>query len=283
MSVNNFIPQVWSASMLSSLHNVLVFGQNGVINRRYEGEIQQQGNTVKITSIGPVTVSSYTKNTDLGTPETLNTAQQVLVVDQQDSFHFYIDDIDAAQVAGNLMDEAMYEAAFSINNQADSYLATIMAAGAAGTIGDSTNPIATLGTAGEAYKYLVQVNTKLNETNTPSVGRFVVVPPWFHGQLLLDERFVGVGSGLSDAALRNGMVGRAAGLDILMANTVVSSGTNYQIVAGHSMATTYAEQIVQVVGYSPEKRFGDAMKGLHVYGAKVIRPSQLVNLYAAKP
>jgi hypothetical protein len=94
---------------------------------------------------------------------------------------------------------------------------------------------------------------------------------------------VKVGSRRSDAVLANGEVGDAAGFTILKSNNVPNtSGTKYKIIAGHSVATTYAEQIVDLHTYKPEKRFGDAVKGLHVYGAKVVQPNALAMLIADK-
>lgn len=87
----------------------------------------------------------------------------------------------------------------------------------------------------------------------------------------------------SDSALANGEVGEAAGFRILKSNNVPNTaGTKYKIIAGHAIATAYVEQIVDLQTYKPEKRFGDAVKGLHVYGAKVVRPTALAELIANK-
>jgi N4-gp56 family major capsid protein len=286
MAINNFIPQVWSAALLQNLHKTLVYGQLGVINRLYEGQIRQQGDTVKITAIGPVSVSDYAKNTDIGGAETLSDAQTVLVVDRQKYFHFFIDDVDDAQAAGDVLEEAMRESGYALRNAADQYLATLMTDGASSDnyIGSSGSPKTDLGSEGAAYEYLVDLSVTLDETDTPEEGRWAVVPPWFHGELLKDERFVRAGTAQSDDILRNGLVGQAAGFTIFKTTNVpITGGTVYKVLAGIGMATTYAEQIVSVEAYRPEKRFGDAMKGLHVYGAKVIRPSQLALLWAARP
>ena len=77
-------------------------------------------------------------------------------------------------------------------------------------------------------------------------------------------------SGNTDA-LRNGFVGRAAGFDIHVSNNCHDDS----ILAGHPMAVTYAEQIVKTEAYRPEDAFSDAIKGLHVYGAKVVRPEAI--------
>src|SRR5258706_488725 len=150
------------------------------------------------------------------------------------------------------------------------------------------NKIGTTGTPkvptkDDAYEYLVDLGVLLDEADVPIDGRFVVVPAWFHGLLLKDERFVKAGTRRSDAALANGEVGEAAGFAILKSNNVPNTtGTKYKIIAGHSIATAYVEQIVDVQTYKPEKRFGDTVKGLHVYGAKVIRPTALACLIANK-
>ena len=113
--------------------------------------------------------------------------------------------------------------------------------------------------------------------------RFVVVPAWFHGLLLKDDRFVRSGTTAGDRRLQNGEAGQAAGFAVLKSNNVPNTtGSKYKIIAGHSMATAYVEQILDVQTYKPEKRFGDAVKGLHVYGAKVVRPTALAMLIADK-
>lgn len=66
-----------------NLDKYLVFAQNGIVNRDYEGEITGAGDTVRITGIGPITVGTYSKNTDIGDPETLTDAQATLIIDQQ--------------------------------------------------------------------------------------------------------------------------------------------------------------------------------------------------------
>ncbi len=119
--------------------------------------------------------------------------------------------------------------------------------------------------------------------NVPIEGRFVVVPAWFHGLLLKDDRFIHAGTARADSVLANGEVGEAAGFRILKSNNVPNtSGAKYKIIAGHAMATAYVEQIVDLQAYKPEKRFGDAVKGLHVYGAKVVRGECLACLIASK-
>lgn len=279
----DFIPTVWAARLLVALEKSLVYGQTNVCNRDYEGEIRASGNTVKIASIGDVTVDNYTKDTDIGDPQTLTDAEQTLLINQAKYFNFYVDSVDRAQQNVNVLDEAMRRASWSLRDYADSFLAAAMEAAVVigNKIGSNASP--EVPTKDNAYEYLVDLGVLLDEANTPLDGRFVVVPAWFHGLLLKDERFVKAGTRSSDTALRNDEVGEAAGFSIVKSNNVPNTtGTKYKIIAGHSIATSYVEQIVDVQTYKPEKRFGDAVKGLHVYGAKVVRPTALAMLIADK-
>lgn len=287
MAIDNFIPSVWASRALTNLHNALVYGQTGVINRDYEGEIQEAGNTVRINSIGTVTVSDYVKNTDLASPQVLTDAQMVLTINQAKSFNFQIDDVDAAQQKPKVMDLAMQEAAYAIRNVTDQFIAATMiadtlAANTIGTYDDSAQLLDTTGTAGtNAYERIVDLGVILDVNNVPEDNRWVVVPPWVEGLLLKDQRFVSFGTPENRMALTNGMIGRVAGFNVFKSNNVPSTTntkTAYAVIAGHGFATTFADQINKVVAYSPEKRFGDAVKGLHLYGAKVIRPYALARL-----
>lgn len=278
MALDNFIPEIWSARLLENLHKSLIFGQEGVVNRDYEGEIRAFGDTVRINSIGPISVGNYIKNTDIPAPDVLAGEQEVLAIDQAKYFNFLIDDIDKAQQNPKVMDNAMAEAAYALADVADQYIASLYT-DAGSAIGDDTTPIAP--TAETAYETLVSASIRLDENNIPKAGRFVVVPPWFYGLLLTDDRFVKVGSAMSDQVLRNGQVGQAAGFTIYESNNIANTtGTLYKIVAGSPMAITFAEQINTIEAYRPEKRFADAVKGLYLYGAKVIRPEALVVITA---
>jgi hypothetical protein len=279
----DFIPTVWAGRLLTALENALVYGQKQVCNRDYEGEIQAAGNTVKIASIGNVTVNDYEKDTDIADAAALTDAEQTLLIDQQKYFHFYVDSLDRVQQNVDIMDEAMRNAGWRLREEADNFLAGVMDAAmpAGNTIGSIATPI--VPTKDNAYEYLVDLGVKLDESNAPINGRFCIIPAWFHGMLLKDDRFVRSGTTIGDARLANGEVGEAAGFRILKSNNVPNtSGLKYKIIAGHAYATAYVEQILDLQGYKPEKRFGDAVKGLHVYGAKVVRPACLACLIANK-
>lgn len=278
-----FIPTVWAARLLTALDKALVYGQRQVCNRDYEGDIREAGNTVKIASVGDVTVNDYTKNTDISDPQPLTDSEQSLLIDQSKYFNFYVDSVDRAQQNVNVLDYAMQRSSWSLRDKADTFLAGVMEAAvpAGNKIGTVTTPM--VPTKDNAYEYLVDLGVLLDEANTPIDGRFVIVPAWYHGLLLKDQRFTKAGTARSDATLANGEVGEAAGFRILKSNNVPNTtATKYKIIAGHSIATAYVEQIVDLQTYKPEKRFGDAVKGLHVYCAKVVRTSSLACLIANK-
>jgi hypothetical protein len=279
----DFIPTVWAARLLVAMQNALIYGQANVSNRDYEGEIRKAGNTVKIASIGDVAVDDYTKDSDINDPESLTDDEQTLLIDNAKYFNFYVDSIDRAQQNVNVLDEAMRRSSWQLRDLSDAFLAGVMDAAVPGgnKIGSVASP--KVPTKADAYEYLVDLGVLLDEANTPIDGRFVVVPAWFHGLLLKDDRFVSSGTMPADRRLANGMVGEAGGFSILKSNNVPNTGgTKYKILAGHSIATAYVEQILDVQTYKPEKRFGDAVKGLHVYGAKVVRPTHLAVLIANK-
>lgn len=344
MAITYFQPEVWAAQLLSVLEKSLVYAGASCVNRDYEGEISQFGDTVHITSIADPTISSYTKDNDL-TVQVLTDADRTLLIDQAKAFAFEIDDIDLRQVrnGGGLMSEAAQRAAFGLADVTDQYVASMMLGSAGNSLGvvDAT-------TATNVYdKLVVGARTKLSQNNVPTAGRFLVVDPATVGQLLLDARFIKANeAGDGGNALRNGFVGRAGGFNIYESNnafqanraltsvttasgaksltgvagqfnqgdiglsvtgtgvgasakiasvnadgsvaqtdvnstasaavTVTLAGGGQVAVAGSTMATSYAEQISKVEAFRPEKRFADALKGLHLYGAKVVRPTALV-------
>lgn len=275
MAITNFIATIWSARVLENLRKELVFGD--IVNRDYEGEIAGQGSTVKIGSIGAVTIGNYDKNTGIGDPEQLNDSANQLVIDQAKFFAFRVDDVEAAQTKVDLIDAAMAEAAYGLADAADQYIAGLYTGvDAVNTIGDDTTPI--VPTASNAYDYLVDLAVKLDEANVPRANRFVVVPPWYHGLLVKDARFT-----KNDTVLANGRVGQAAGFDVRVSNNVPNTaGTKYKIMAGYKGAITFADAIDEVEAYRPEKFFADAVRGLHLYGAKLVRPKGIAVLTANK-
>lgn len=278
MSVKNFIPQIWSARLLAHLDKVHVYAS--LVNRDYEGEIKQYGDTVKINQIGDITIKKYT-GAAIDDPEELTGEQNTLTIDQANYFNFAIKDVDNAQTNPKLMNEAMARAAYSLNDTIDSLLAGIMVAGAAGALGSDESPV--VPTKDDAYDCLVDLGTELTEKNVPLVGRWVVVPPFYHGLLQKDSRFVGNGTDVNMAILQGGHIGAAAGFQIYVSNNVPNTeGAKYKILAGTNAGATFAEQITETEGYRPESNFSDAVKGLHLCGTKVLQKNALATLTVNK-
>lgn len=277
MSINNFIPALWSARILSNLNNDHVFAQ--CCNRDYEGEIKDVGASVKINGIGRITINSYTRDTDIADPETIDDAGQVLLIDQAKYYNFAIDDVDKAQAKGSTMDGSMKEASWGLAETADDFLATTMNAAVATA---NTLTAATVGLGAgeaEAYAVLTQMRVKLDENNVPKNDRWAIVPPYFEAMLGLDPRVSSFGTPANRETYRGDPVKKAAGFTIYTSNNTPSGNT---VLAGYKGATTFAEQILKTEAYRPQKRFSDAVKGLHVYGAKVIRPSALCKIVATQ-
>ena len=286
MAVDTFIPELWNARLLYALEKAHV--ATNLVNRNYEGEIRNHGDTVHINTIGAITVKSYTKNTNIDAPETLTTTDQSLAIDQAKYFNFQVDDVDKAQAAGELVDTAMGRAAYALADVSDAYLLGVIAAGAAtgNTIGSAASPVAL--TAANVYENIIKLKTKLDKANVPNTGRTIVVPPDVHSLLLLDDRFAKSSSNAGQEALINGLVGRIAGFDVYMSNNVkTGTGTDtghtpyFEITAQIADATTHAEQIIKTEAYRMESRFADAVKGLHVYGAKVTDGTKIAKILAS--
>lgn len=320
MAFDNFIPEVWSARLLEHLDKLHVYAS--LMNRDYEGDIRAFGDTVHINQLGAITIRDYT-GSDIADPEELDGTQQNLVVDRAKYFNFQVKDIDNAQSNPKLIDSAMQRASYGINDEVDRYLARLLVSGceSANVLYDTAHAVTP--TATTAYDYLVDLGTVLSENNVPMLGRWCVIPPWYHALLLKDERFVGNGTGFNQAVLQGGVVGEAAGFQIHLSNNVphafaktsdesVNSAKTYyvldetgmyvpvespkaadlgtyyeqqaaqQVLAGTNAAGAYAEQLVELEAYRLEKNFSDAVKGLHVYGAKVVQPDALAMMTVTK-
>lgn len=273
MAIANFIPEVWSAELLVALEKAHVYAAAGVVNRDYEGDISQYGDTVHITSLTEPTVGTYTAHTDI-TIEDVDDTAQTLLIDQSKYFAFEVDDVEKRQArsGGAILSEQARKAAYKLRDVADQYVAGLMAAGV-----DAGNLVAeqTLAAPGDAYELLVDLYTILDDDNVPDEGRWAIVTPAFYGMLKKDDRFVASGDDAAAMTRRNGIVGEAAGFSIRKSNNAPNgpgAGAGKLIIAGYGGATTYADQINKTEAVRKEKGFADIVKGLHLYGAKVVRP-----------
>ncbi len=279
MSVRNFAPTLWSSRILSRLNEELVFGQ--VCNREYEGEIRNYGDTVKINEIGPVTIRSYTRgSTSDITWEFLTDAQKELKIDQAKYFAFEYEDIDKAQNLGTVMAEATENAMWGLRNNIDEAIAAkyseygILCAGTSATSGDDI-------CSGNIVSTFSNAQWKLDEANVPSAGRWMVVPPWFAAKMALGGIIRDTNN---SGIISSGRIpGNFFGFNVYVSNNV-SGGTpaadNAKIMCGYSGTISLAVQLLNVEAVRPAKQFVDLVKGLLVYGVKVVRPSTLGVIFA---
>lgn len=313
MTIRNFVPILWSDQILEQLYKAQVYAR--CVNRDYQGEIKKYGDTVRVNTLGLPTISDYVPYTFTLTPEQLQGAGEALTIDQVKYYDYAIDDVDAAQVTPDLMSQANKNAAYALRDVTDSFLANTLAAGVAtanvllsGTTASSaTNPIS-VGTGSgvtDAFELLVSLNTRMNKSNVPPNDRWVVIPPDFAQVLILDPRFSSFATALAANTLKMGSTaggsngssgdgyGQLAealrvlvGFDLYVSNNVPSAtlagATVYTILGGYKGACSYAEQIPEghPEAFRPQGGFSDAMKSLHLYGAKVFRPDGLVAAYA---
>jgi hypothetical protein len=276
MAISAFKPEVWNANLLVTLEKSLVYAAPGVVNRDYEGDIANYGDTVHIVGLAEPTVGTYTPHVDI-TIEDVDDTDATLLIDQSKYFAFEVDDVEKRQArnGGAVLTEQARKAAYKLRDVADQYVAGLMAAGV-----DAGNLVAeqTLASPSDAYDLLVDLGTILDTDNVPDEGRWAVVTPAFYGLLLKDDRFVGSGDERAAVTRTNGMVGEAAGFSIRKSNTAPNgpgAGAGKLVIAGYSGAVTYAEQINKTEAARKEKGFADIVKGLHLYGAKVVRPTGL--------
>lgn len=279
MAISNFIPEIWSAKIFQDYDKNFVFGN--LVNRNYEGEVAGYGDRVKINAIGAVTVNSYTKNSTINAPQELIGADATLVIDQADYFNFAVDDVDKRQQQPKVMGEGVRKAAVKLAETADYRLAgCYVNAGI-------TLTTAAVGPTGLVNK-LAEIHRYLDDNDVPYGGRWIVVPPWFYQNMVLAGLGVspstnhGVKNIDATDMFRSGLVGDVLGLTVFKSNNLVetansgSTGKEHYILAGNNDAITYADNIVETEAYRPPDRFADAVKGLHVYGYKVVQPKALI-------
>ena len=273
MAISNFIPTIWSETLYTQLDKQYVAVANS--NREFEGEIKEKGSVVRICGVGEVAVSDYTKNTDMSTPQSLSDTVMELSVDQAKYFNFQIDDIDRAQCSPKLMDAAMKVAANALANEADAHVFSLYE-DAGSTVrldyADAENIIAAL----------IKARTKLYENNVSDANDVVIEVSPAVAELILKAK-VNLATD-NTAALENGCIGSIGGCKIFVSNNIVSDSefepgvTYYKCFARTKRAIAFAEQLSEINAYRPEKRFADAVKGLYLYGAKVVYSGELVLL-----
>jgi len=270
MAIDNFIPEVWSAILLDHLDKSFVYGN--VVNRDWEGNISAYGDTVHINQVGPVTITDYTKNTNMTAVETLTDSTQSLLINQSKMFNFQIDDVDKAQQNPKIMSNAMQRAGYALGDTTDQFLASLYSGvNAANIVGLGSDGTPVVPTKTDIYAYFTQASKLLDEANVQTNGRWVVIPPWMKKMLRDSGEFLS-DTVMGDQVKTTGLIGSVAGFSVMVSNNVPNTASaKYKVMFGYNGAITFANQINSVEAYRPEGRFADAVKGLHLYGGKLVQ------------
>ena len=265
MALTNFIPTIWSEALYQELDNKYIAVKN--CNREYEDDIKSKGNTVKISGVGDISVFDYTRNTDMSAPETLSDTARTLTIDQAKAFNFQIDDVDKAQAVPRLMQAAMKKAASALANTADNYVFGLVNSCEEANVLDMGNA-----TAENIIDSILSVRTKLYRSNIYDSDDVIFEVSPEIGELIMKAK-INLSTGNRDV-LENGCIGSVSGVKIYVSNNVVRDGNVHKCVARSKRSVAFAEQLSEIEAYRPEKRFADAVKGLHLYGAKIVFPEE---------
>ncbi len=280
MSSDNFIPSFWMATVMLEKQKAAVYTSPQVSNRNFEGVIADAGDSVKINQIGPVTVNDYTKNTSTLTYEILDSASVNLLIDQSKSFSFRVDNVDKAQANVDLVGAGMADAGYRLNDTADQYVAAkgVAEAGVKSGLGTAATPLEI--NSSNVVDFCGDVQAALLDANNPFSNWFMIIPPQLYKKFVkasvLDIR----STTLQERVTSSGLVGNVLNFNIFVSNNVPAVSTTpasakYKILAGSTDAITYAEQLVLMEALRLQDKIGDGVRGLHVYGAKVVRPTSL--------
>lgn len=280
MSLELFKPTLWSQRFINNMDKALVFRQ--VADTSYSGEIQA-GQVLKINEIGDISVSDYS-DTGGVTFQDIDDAQRELVIDQKKYFAFKVNDVDAAQMNVSVMDGAMQKAAFSVGDTIDQHIAGKY--GEAGITNATNLGSSTAGLdlyASDMPDLITYMTRYLKENNV--IGRpWCIAPPWFM-QLLRYAQITRVNDtnapsfDTPNSPALDGMVS-GMGFDFYESNNVSNDGTDYRIMFGARDAIAFAGQVDRIEALRRESYFQDAVKGLYIYGSKVVRPDHLGVVYA---
>lgn len=294
MSIDVFVPEFWSARLRRFLDPLLVYAQPGVMNRNWQGEIAQAGDTVHIQRIGAGgVIRDYTRNTPMAAPDRPDGTTLTLTVDQQKAFYIAVDDVDATQSNIPLLDQFARRTARNLALTLDSFAASkfVAAAAPANTIGTDATPI-TIKADGSGdytpYKFAVECRKRLQKQSTPGDSRWMIINADIEAEFLQDPTYIETAQ---REVTRSGQIGRIAGFDVLTTEAVVSSPgsggspvPNHKVVFGDgNYALTWADQVIKTEAERLQGEFGDAVKGLNVYGAKVIEPESYGLAHVADP
>lgn len=288
----NFIPEIWSGKLIENFYDATVLA--AIANTDYEGEIKNQGDTVNIRTIPNITIRDYVKGQSL-VVENPDKPKLQLVIDKGEYFACVEDDIDRVQSDVKLMDMWSKDASEQMKIKIDQRVLTDIlpdiAATNKGATAGAVSGAFNLGTTGSPLTVskdgaggttsvtdlVVDMGTVLDEANCPEQNRFLIIPARMAGLIKKSELKDASLTGDSQSPLRNGRLGMIDRFTIYVShNLKVTSSTKYSIIAGTKMGFTFASQMTEMETIRSETTFGDIIRGLQVYGYKVVKPEALV-------
>ena len=275
-SYSAFIPEIWSAKLNTMLEKDCVMLQ--CVNRTYEGEIKNQGDKVKI--IPPAAVEISTLDTNSITYKELTPTSMDLVIDQKKFFAFKINDVAQVQSNADIMEAHLTNAKNAIEEVQDAYLLSMHAnVDENNIVGSDSSPIAL--SKSTIYEQFVKLAMKLKDANAVKAGKrpWVVINPLVESYLLQSTEFIGANN-VADETLREGAIGRIAGMDVLVSTNLTAVSNKYYILAGTNDAITFASQLSKIESLRDKDSFSDLVRGLYLYGAKTVQPKALAKMVA---
>jgi hypothetical protein len=289
-----FIPEIWSGKLLVKFYAATVLA--AISNTDYEGEIKDVGDKVIIRQVPDITIRDYSKGQSLQI-ERPEAPTKELLIDKAKYFNFICDDIDKHQTDLALMDSWSRDASQQMKITVDTgFLADVYSDAAAANNGLTAGVISggfNMGVSGTPLQitkanvldFIVDSSTVLDEQNIPSEGRWAVLPAWMCGMILKSDLKDASLSGDGTSMLRNGRIGVIDRYEIFNSNliyTETDTYTVYNAMAGHKSALSFAAQMTNMESLRAESTFGTLVRGLNVYGYKVLKPEALVHLYIYK-
>ena len=283
----NFVPEIWSGKLQVKFYKSTILGE--ITNNDWEGEIKGQGDKVIIRTIPTITIRDYTKGLNL-TNEVPVSTPITLTIDNGKYFSVVLDDVDEAQADVKLMDMFTNDAAQQMKIGIDSLvLSGIKAAGAAanqGATAGASSANLNLGTdaaprgfsKSTALDVILDMGLALDEQNVPEDGRWIVLPAWAGALIKGSELRQAYLTGDTTSPLRNGKIGMIDRFTVYLSNNLPKTADlDSYIMAGTRDAVSFASQITNVETLRSTTTFGNIMRGLNVFGYKVVKPEALIN------
>ena len=274
MSIVNFIPEIWSDNLKEKLYTASVMAAR--CTTQWSGAIANVGDTVNIINVVSVTTIPYAPGTPLVYGDLSDEVTQ-LVVDQADVFSFKVDDIDKRQSIPGLVEQATESGGKKLADDVDNYIFSLVdASGEVGSTVDATSATGAYGAfdAASAGDYISAVSVAFDEKNVPQDGRWGVISPRTYAVIKRAK----IGEVQSESTFDTGELIEIDGIRLYKSNNVPNTtlDTGIKNVFGQGPAIAFANQLTVVEAIRLADSFADGVRGLNVYGAKVVSKDLLV-------